>query len=109
MPDAPSLAQGAAKARAEQSAAPPEVVEARTAFLVFLDSNGGVGSTPNLDQKLKVDHQPSAEEVKFACDEISQELHMQKQAVITTNTIVQQQMQMAQQARAAQEASKLGL
>lgn len=108
MPEVPNLAQGAAHARAAQEAAtkPPSDIKARTAFLVFIDENGAVGSTPNLAQALTVERPPSAEEVKYACNEIVEELYMQKQAILTTNSIVSKQVEMSRQMRDQQEAAQ---
>jgi hypothetical protein len=109
MPEVPNLAQGAASARKAQEEATkaPEVIEAATAFLVFITPEGMVGSTPDLNAAVTTVRQPTTDEVAYAAERLMEDLKMQKLAVMTAQQVLNASMHMQQQMRQAQESAQV--
>ena len=109
MPEVPNLAQGAARAReqAQTATEAPEVLEATTAWVVFITRDGHTGSTPDLDIAITKDREPTAEEVAYGCLAVHDELAMQKAAVVTAQQTINATMQVQSQMRQQQEAAQV--
>jgi hypothetical protein len=108
MPEVPNLAQQAAQARAQQQeqARAPKVVEAVTAFVVYVLPDGRVGSTADLDQAITKQRDPGAEEVAYACLQVHDELQLQRTAAMTSVETINRSMQLNAQMRAQAEAQQ---
>jgi outer membrane receptor protein involved in Fe transport len=115
---AAAQARKAAEAAAEAAAAAqqePELVEATTAFIVYILPDGSVRMTPDLNKAIATQREPSIDEITGAVAAISQQLLINKVSMATTQLVVPNVIhnlnalgqQMAEQEQAAKLASAL--
>lgn len=90
---------GGTKATETQEA---EVVEAKTAFVVFIKDDGSVVMSPDLNLPIVSERQPTINEVYSACALVMKDIQNQETAVLAAQHTVNAQMQMAQRMHDAQ-------
>lgn len=81
-----------------------KIIEAKTAFLVFLDENGAAKISLDINAPVTSKATATIPEVKRALSEILEEVSTQELAAKVANGIMQAQMQMAHQMQQQQEA-----
>lgn len=79
-----------------------ENLEYAAAFLILIGRDGTYEFEPDINRPITVDRQPTSSEVKGSMSAVLSDIHVQETALLTANTTVGAQMQMAMQMRDAQ-------
>ena len=88
-----------ADTQADQAA---EVVEAKTAFIVYIQEDGTTVMSPDITLNVVTDRAPMINEVYSACGVVMKDIQNQETAALATQFVMNAQMQMAAKMRDAQ-------
>lgn len=99
--ETPELSQSAASQRVEPEEEVIDVIEARTAFLVFTTPEGNTVLTADINAPITVERPPTSHEVKGALYVVLSDFAVSETALNTAQMTINTQMQMAQRARGA--------
>lgn len=93
-----STEPGTAETQAEQ----PEFIEAKTAFIIFVQDDGTVVMTPDLSTTIVTERAPTINEIFSACGVVMKDIQNQETAALSAQFVMNAQMQMAAKMRDAQ-------
>lgn len=109
MPEAVDLSQlrdQAAQEDAVEDLERDDIIDVRTAFLVFVDKDGQTIMTHDVNLPVRPEHTPTPDEVYAACSVVAKDITVQETTARTVQGMVQMaqmQMQAAQQAQMQQQ------
>ena len=90
---------GTTDPQAEQA---KDFIEAKTAFIIFVQDDGTVVMTPDLNTAIVTDRAPQINEIYSACSVVMKDIQNQETAALATQFVMNAQMQMAAKMRDAQ-------
>lgn len=101
MADIPELGRAAAAERTQPEEEVIDVIEAKTAFLVFTTPEGNTVLTADINAPISVERPPTSHEVKGALYVVLSDFAVSETALNSAQMTINTQMQMAQRARGA--------